>query len=198
MGNFAGETVMGKTGSSVPAAAARDALVFLHERDAAPPQSLAFREPERFTKAPVCGVSGLVPSADCPASVREYVEARRALPVCGWHGSENGVPSVRYPAEYQGWLLAARRSGGLQEEEPLEIITPRDGFVFFAAPGDVRRQAIPAEVTGGGEAQLRVAYDGAEWTEARPFRFFLPLERGTHTLSVRCGEEAREVRFMVE
>jgi penicillin-binding protein 1C len=198
MGNFAGETVMGKTGSSVPAAAARDALVFLHGRDAAPPATLAFGEPERFAKAPVCAVSGLGPSADCPAAVWEYVEAGRAPPVCGWHGSENGVPSVRYPAEYQSWLLAARRSGGLQEEGELEIVTPRDGFVFFAAPQGVRRQAIPAEVTGGSGAELRVAYDGAEWTEARPFRFFLPLERGTHTLSVRCGDETREVRFMVE
>jgi penicillin-binding protein 1C len=202
MGNFSGETVIGRTGSSIPAAIARDALVFLHETlmpdDVFVVGGGGFEEPENYTKIPVCAVSGLAPTAACGAVVYEYAENGVTPAPCSWHRMENGVPVTNYPAEYQGWLLDSRRGGVVEHgASELAIVTPRDGFVFFAGSGG-RNEGIPVEVTGGGRDELRVLYDGAERVVRRPFRFFLPVERGFHTLAVRCGDEEREARFTVE
>ena len=76
MGNFAGDTVMGKTGSSAPAAIARDLLVRLHSRPLAdgtltPAQS--FAEPEHWRRESVCALSGMPAGSACPNTVQEYL-----------------------------------------------------------------------------------------------------------------------------
>ena len=199
MGNFSGETVIGKTGSSIPAAIVRDSLVFLHENIARsePPESLAFREPEGFVKRPVCAVSGLSPTDACITALYEYTDPLSPPPPCNWHRIENGRVTVSYPAGYQSWLLYSRRDGEVEHSgSGLTIVTPRDGFVFFASGGG--SDAIPVEVTGGASDELQVFYDGARRVVRRPFKFFLPLERGGHTLAVRCDDESHEVTFTVE
>jgi penicillin-binding protein 1C len=85
----------------------------------------------------------------------------------------------------------------------LAIVTPRDGFVFYAAAAssvDVQdaQNMIPVEVSGGISDELQVFYDSSKRVVSRPFKFFLPLERGGHTLTVICGGESREVQFSVE
>lgn len=200
MGNFSGETVIGQTGSSVPAAIVRDSLVFQHENYArsAPPESLAFREPEGYVRRPVCVVSGLSPTDACVTSIYEYTDRLSPPPPCDWHRVEDGRITARYPAEYQGWLLNSRREGELEHGgSGLAIVTPRDGFVFFASAGG-ENDAIPVEVIGGASGELLVFYDGERRVVRRPFRFFLPLERGRHTLAVRCAGEDREVEFTVK
>jgi penicillin-binding protein 1C len=195
MGNFSGETVMGKTGSSIPAAIARNSLVFLHRNFTTEIGALDFDEPKGFVKTPVCAVSGLAPTEACAAVLYEYADG--PLAPCTWHSMENGAPRTNYPAEYQSWLIASKREGVAgQTDSELAIVTPRDGFVFFAAAAP--NQAVPVEVIGGAFDELRVFYDGAEWIERRPFKFFLPLERGEHTLTVNCGSESREVSFTVD
>jgi penicillin-binding protein 1C len=200
MGNFSGETVIGKTGSSVPASIVRDSLVFLHENYArsGTSESLAFREPEGETRRPVCALSGRSPTEACVTSIYEYTDPLSPPPPCDWHRVENGRVTVSYPAGYQSWLLSSRREGELEHSgSELAIVTPRDGFVFFAYAGG-ENDAIPVEVIGGASDELQVFYDGRTRAVRRPFRFFLPLERGRHTLAVRCGVETHEVEFTVE
>jgi penicillin-binding protein 1C len=203
MGNFSGETVIGKTGSSVPASVARDSLVFLHENfpaDSGLEHGTEFEEPEGFVKAPVCAVSGLAPGGACAAVLYEYVDPLAERQPCDWHRIEDGLLITVYPAEYQGWLLDSKREGDAEHGgSELTLVTPRDGFVFFAGVADGGpAEAIPVEVTGGLSDELLVLYDGAERKVSRPFRFSLPLERGRHTLTMRCGEEIREINFTVE
>ena len=208
MGNFSGETVVGQTGSSIPAAIARDSLVFLHENYAGPSprraggaggaDGAAFREPEGYVRRPVCALSGLSPTEACAMSVYEYTDPLSPPPPCGWHREENGRVTVSYPADYQSWLLSSGREGELEHSgSELAVVTPRDGSVFFASGGG-ENNAIPVEVTGGASDELLVFYDGEGRVVRRPFRFFLPLERGRHTLTVRCGADTRELEFTVE
>jgi penicillin-binding protein 1C len=202
MGNFSGETVIGKTGSSVPAAIARDSLVFLHRNyPPAPRTGLDFEEPLGLERRRVCAVSGLSPTDACGETLYEYINPDAPPPPCDWHRVENGHVTVSYPARYQNWLLSSRRAGVVEHgASALDIVSPRDGFVFFAAADEDSggNGAIPVEVTGGASAELEVFYDGARRTVSRPFRFFLPLEQGRHTLSVRCADETRKVEFTVE
>jgi hypothetical protein len=117
---------------------------------------------------------------------------------CTWHHLENGVSQVVYPAEYQAWLSASLRQGVLDYgSRSLEILTPRENFVFFKSPG-IGRNEIPVEVIGGAEAVLSVRYDFQDFTVSRPFVFYLPSESGFHTLRVRCGDEEAGVAFSVE
>ncbi|MDR2660150.1 MAG: transglycosylase domain-containing protein [Spirochaetaceae bacterium] len=198
MGNFSGETVIGRTGSSIPAAIARDSLVFLHKNS--PSYDLAFDKPENFIKKPICAVSGLSPTAACGAVLYEYIEAGDEPPLCGWHSIENGIVRISYPANYQRWLMDSKKEGIVEHSvAELAIVTPRDGFVFLSGDGvSYSNQAIPVEVIGGGLDELQVFYDGSERTEHRPFKFFLPMDRGRHTLVVRNGEESRETTFTVK
>jgi penicillin-binding protein 1C len=195
MGNFTGETVMGKTGSSLPAAIARDTLVFLQGRSA---QSPGFPQPEAFALRRVCALSGMAPTPACFSVVSEYVAAETEADPCTWHRLENGVSQVSYPAEYQSWFSASQRQGSLDYgSRPLEIITPREGFVFLQSPG-IGRDEIPVEVIGGGEDLLEVRYDQKVFTVSRPFAFYLPSEPGAHSLRVRCGDEDAKLFFSVE
>jgi penicillin-binding protein 1C len=190
MGNFTGETVIGKTGSSIPAAIVRDALVFL-QGNGGP----GFAEPEGFSLRRVCALSGMAASPDCPSVIDEYAAGDAALgPACTWHRPS----TVVYPAEYQAWFTASSRQGELDyHSRPLEILQPREGFVFFRSPG-IGRDEIPVEVIGGAEDELEVRYDGGTFKVGRPFVFYLASLPGTHTLRVRNGEEEEEISFSVE
>jgi penicillin-binding protein 1C len=185
MGNFSGETVIGRTGSSVPAAIVRDLLVRLQGRRAEP-----FREPSEWSRTPVCALSGMAPGPFCPVVIDEYLPLGAVQSGCDWH---RGGPLV-YPGEYQAWFLDAGREGTLDyEAAPLEIVTPQNDFVYVGA-----MTGIPVEVNGGTEAELEAEYDGTVYRVRRPFRFSIPYLKGRRTLTVRCGGETRTVTFRCE
>jgi hypothetical protein len=105
---------------------------------------------------------------------------------------------VVYPAEYQSWFASSLRPGLIDYgSRPLEIISPREGFVFLRSPG-IGRDEIPVEVIGGVQDSLVVDHNGKSFTLGRPFVFHLSSEPGPHTLSVRNGEEEAEINFTVE
>jgi hypothetical protein len=79
----------------------------------------------------------------------------------------------------------------------MEILSPRDGFVYLSSPG-IGRDEIPVEVIGGGEDTLRVTFDGRTFTVNRPFVFFLDRTVGSHTLRIQNGTEEETVTFTVE
>jgi penicillin-binding protein 1C len=189
MGNFSGETVIGKTGSSIPAAIVSDTLTFLQE------PGRSFPQPEHYHLEPVCSLSGMAPGAACFSVLDEYLRDGDELQPCTWHRLDaNGRPLTVYPAEYQAWFNAAPRQGMLDySASALEIVTPRPGFHFLSGT-----EQIPVEVTGGSGDTLEVIYDGEQFSISRPFSFFLPSRPGAHSLQVSCGGESAAVRFTVD
>jgi penicillin-binding protein 1C len=202
MGNFTGETVIGKTGSSIPAAIVRDTLAFLQGANGPD-----FAPPEAWTLQRICALSGMAPTSACFSVINEYVQGRSGadsfdsggLDPCTWHRAEGfGSTAVVYPAEYQSWFTGSLRQGEMDySSRPLEIISPREGFVFLRSPG-IGRDEIPVEVIGGAEDSLTVSYDNETFAVRRPFVFYLPPRPGSHTLRVRNGDEETEVVFTVE
>lgn len=107
MGNHSGETVVGQTGSSLPATIARFLLDALTERDAgsevARPYGTSsrmgfpqdFPKPRSYRKTRVCSLSGMYPTEFCSSTTEEFVltalsdsalgETRMAP--CSWHFS---------------------------------------------------------------------------------------------------------------
>jgi penicillin-binding protein 1C len=188
MGNFTGETVIGKTGSSIPAAIVRDTLAFLQGRNGPD-----FAPPEAWTLQRICALSGMAPTADCFSVISEYVSGSDGLEPCTWHRT-----AVVYPAEYQSWFRGSLRQGEVDyRSRPLEIVSPREGFVFLRNPG-IGRDEIPVEVIGGPEDDLTVHYDGEIFAVKRPFVFYQLPRPGAHPLRVHSGGEEAEVMFTVE
>ncbi|MDR2314527.1 MAG: transglycosylase domain-containing protein [Spirochaetaceae bacterium] len=193
MGNFTGETVVGRTGSSLPAAVVRQLLVRLQGT-----RREAFLEPQGWVKTPVCALSGMAPSAACPSVIEEYLPPDWAGESCSWHKLRGSSVEVKYPPEYQGWFFSQTREGTINySASPLEIISPRDNYTFFPSSGP-GTQSIPVEVIGGSEDTITVDYDTETFTVSRPFVFFLPYAPGRHSLRVRNGGETAAVYFIAE
>ena len=207
MGNFAGNTVMGKTGSSLPAWVAKNVLDKLEMPAHSPAgQTLSetqnFPEPENWHKERICSLSGLKAGPNCKAVVSEYVKAGTELADCSWHTKLNNSEeiSVIYPPEYQQWLRSNPSKGLIEySQAPLTILTPKTDSLFFYSSLHASKQAIPFEVTGGSENQLDVFYDEKKYaTINRPFIFTLPVDRGEHSCHICCGNEEVTMSFTVK
>ena len=200
MGNFAGQTVIGKTGSSLPAWVAKNIFDKLESGPSSYTPDMNFPEPDHWHKERICRLSGMKAGPDCNASVTEYVRDGTTLDKCNWHTKINGEVTIVYPPEYQQWLRMRKDNALIDySEAPLTLITPKDNAMFFYASLNKEKQAIPFEVTGGQEDNLKVIYDGDYFDEIpRPFIFTLPVERGTHSCQMICGSESTEITFLVK
>jgi penicillin-binding protein 1C len=196
MGNFSGDTVMGRTGSSLPASVVRSLLIRLQGNR---PGGTAFREPENWTKTAICALSGMVPTPACPAVIEEYLPQGFGTESCTWHTAwHNEWAGTVYPPEYQSWFLSLPREGNVDYAAvPLHIVTPRDNYSFLPSSGS-GSHSIPVEVIGGAGDELTVDYSGVTFTVSRPFVFFLPYRPGRHTLTVVNGSEIDTVHFTAE
>jgi penicillin-binding protein 1C len=202
MGNFTGETVIGRTGSSIPASIVRDTLVFL-QGPFGTMNSPGFPDPQEWRLQKVCALSGMTPSDACLSVISEYVRPGEESKTCTWHQTVNGRSEVIYPAEYQAWFTSAVRQGSLDYgSRPLEILSPRDGFEYLSSSG-IGRDEIPVALIGGIEDQLRVIFNAKTlnertFTVSRPFVFYLDRAPGFNTLHIQCGDEEETVTFTVD
>jgi penicillin-binding protein 1C len=196
MGNFTGETVIGKTGSSIPAAIVHDTLVLLEEKRGM--YIPDFPAPEHWQLKRVCALSGMMPTDACLSVINEYVQSGDESMFCTWHQIVNGRSVTVFPAEYQSWFAGAQRQGAIDyASRPLEIVTPRSGFVYLTNPG-IGMDDIPVEIIGGENDESLVNHNGNVIRVKRPFAFYLPRMTGLNTLSVQNGNEEQTVVFTVE
>ena len=225
MGNFAGDTVIGKTGSSAPAAIARDILVRLHRQplvDGTFTPTHAFAEPEHWHRESVCALSGIPAGSACPNVVQEYLPStftafnrydtyerenaqygqegdkyQQGDGTCTWHRTKNGRMVTVYPEEYRRWFANVTRHGAIgQSNNALTVIRPADGSHFVSSP---HYSTIPIEITGGAEDTVQIIYDEhTPFILNRPFSGNLPLEKGKHRILIHCGDDEVSVAFTVE
>ena len=199
MGNFSGETVVGKTGSSLPAWVAKNVLDNL-EKNTPARDNTGFEEPEHWKKIRICSLSGMPASQDCPATVYDYVKDGMKLKQCQWHQRKGDEILIRYPPEYQTWILDNKISAQINyNSAPLKILTPQDNAIFYYSNLNSDFQAIPVQVSGGYENTLYVIYDETEYAAlSRPFTFSLPVEKGQHTVHFTCGSETAAITYQVK
>ena len=201
MGNFSGNTVMGKTGSSLPAWVAKNILDKLEGAGNKNYFELSdFPEPEGWHKERICALSGMKAGKNCRSVVSEYVKNDSDLRFCDWHVKINGEIQTVYPPEYQQWLRSHPDRGLIEySQSPLTILTPKNDSLFFYSSLNSNRQAIPLEVTGGNEDKLDIFYDDKKIaTIDRPFIYSLPVNRGEHSCRVQCGMEELTILFTVK
>ncbi|MDR1215364.1 MAG: penicillin-binding protein 1C [Treponema sp.] len=192
MGNFSGETVVGKTGSSIPAAIAHDVLSLMENRNT--PSEM--REESVFVEEKkICALSGLSATGFCPGVVNEYFRTGQQLRPCSWHVGG----SVTYPPEYRAWLTERFRSGETEASgQSARIRLPRNGTIFYTDPSNLEQtQGARIETVGFDEAIVYL--DGILQGKLNSAGIFiLPLSRGSHTVKVDDGENNAEVVFEVK
>ena len=205
MGNFDGQTVMGKTGSSLPAWSAKRMLDFMYGNTTPPAEKLKqmeFPEPENWSKEKICSLSGMPAGPDCPAAVYEYCLKGSYDPsaCCSWHKKVDGKLETLYPSEYQQWMRITRPDLQVNyNTSPLSIKSPKNKALFYYSELHKEKQAVSVEVFGGAQNSLEVYYDDELFAVIdRPFVFQLPVERGEHSCRVVCGDEVCKISFVVK
>jgi len=133
MGDFSGNTVIGRTGSSLPAAIAAEMLEIIHT------EGSVFNEVPDSKEVRLCTLSGLIPNSYTPSTYFEYLPLNAETEISDWHRSDpdsptNAVVTV-YPEEYASWLAVNNRTGliTLSNNNP-QIIYPANNSVFFIDP----------------------------------------------------------------
>ena len=208
LGNFSGETVIGKTGSSIPAYVAKEVLTRLQSSADGNGKILParnFAEPEHWHRGTVCALSGMIASSDCPNTISEYLpdsltaEDKKKLR-CTWHTKENGRLKTVYPEEYRNWFLSAERYGAVNAGGvPLTIVRPMSGSRFLYDRAYKNIAVVPLEINGGHGDTVRVFLDGAEYAVLeRPFFINLSAGKGKHRVRAVCANEEQTVVFTVE
>lgn len=208
LGNFSGETVIGKTGSSIPAYVAKEVLTRLQTSADGSGKILParnFAEPEHWHRGTVCALSGMIASSDCPNTISEYLpdsltaEDKKRLR-CTWHTKENGRLKTVYPEEYRNWFLSAERYGAVNAGGvPLTIVRPVSGSRFLYDRAYKNIAVVPLEINGGHGDTVRVFLDGAEYAVLeRPFFINLSAGKGKHRVRAVCADEEQTVVFTVE
>ena len=194
-GNFGGDTVIGETGSSIPARIVREILDELTDSYGAG----KFLKPNEYEKVSVCSLSGLSPSKDCPSVTEEFmrITASRnkkldAAKKCDWHYRNNNKLKINYPSEYQHWANSRNMLGSSRiDGSVLEITFPRNNasFVYDSSlPAGV--QVLNVKAAGGSKSHAELYVDGMSCgTVYDIFSWNIPLSVGKHVLTLVCGDE---------
>lgn len=211
MGNVSGETVQGRTGSSLPARVAGELLNKVQTGH------VEFPVPSGAEEVTICTLSGMAPGPVCPGIRKEYLPTGEHLHQCSFHRLGDGKMSVVLPALYDQWQRRYMESPGsnffgtssrgdpqYSREDDMDndfrIVYPRDGSVYYidpAVPHDVQAIAVRA-VGGDGDPADVYLNDKKVDTVSPPYRWLFTLERGSWTVSMKSGGEEERVQFSVK
>jgi penicillin-binding protein 1C len=188
MGNFSGETVVGRTGSSIPARIAAAVLTDLEAGEGGEASALggdlSYLGAEEVE---ICALSGMSAGPYCSGTLGEWIPTDHVPGPCNWHlrGGE-----VRYPAEYRAWLAERFRTGGAVGAAAGaayggRIRIPEAGAIYYLQPFlPPDAQALRVE-TVGFDPGAPVYTDGQFRGSLNAAGIFvLPLELGPHRIQV--------------
>jgi len=184
MGNFSGETVVGKTGSSIPARIAADLLKALEQSYPAA-IGKGHHAPAELSLTEICSLSGMSANkVSCSGTIYEWINPQKKPAVCTWHRNPGSAPE--YPPEYQAWLKERRRAGDVAPPNGSGYIRlPVEGSVFYFDPALPREaQAIRVETIGFNHDALVYADDVLQGSINHAGVFLLPLRRGLRRIVV--------------
>jgi penicillin-binding protein 1C len=186
MGNFSGETVVGRTGSSIPARIAAALLGALEQSAGQAPQNgkNQFEEAEAGSRRiEICALSGMAAGPACAGTLREWLPPERNIAPCTWHiGADS---EAEYPAEYQAWLRERFRQGHAASSGSAAIRLPRNGSVFYFDPSlPPEAQAIRVETAGFSPGALVWTDNVPQGSVNQAGVFALPLRRGRQRIVV--------------
>ena len=206
MGNFSGETVIGSTGSSIPARIASRLLAAMEQSAGADIetadrsvsdrtntdkdifiQNLSGPPPSGITQTRICALSGMAAGPYCTGIVQEWLRPENAVELCTWHTQAG----LFYPPEYRPLLTERFRSGSTRNAENGIIRIPVQGSLYYLDPFvPLEAQALRIETAGFGPDALLFMDGILEGSLNYAGVYALPMSRGYHTVVVEDTEGA--------
>ncbi|MFP3043780.1 transglycosylase domain-containing protein [Treponema primitia] len=190
MGNFSGETVVGRTGSSIPARIAAELLAAMEQSSGGGGfgESLGGPVPAEAGEIEICALSGMAATPYCAGTLREWIRiketagSRGKQEPCSWHQAGELI----YPPEYQAWLTERFRAGNTGQRGAAGYIRlPAPGSVFYIDPSlPEDAQALRVETVGFGINGVVYVDDTLQGSLNTAGVFPLTLRRGQHRLVV--------------
>ena len=196
MGNYNGNTVIGKTGSSLPAYCGKNILDYLEKGKVF--ETLNFKTPENYHLEKICSLFGEKPDVFCNETVFEYVKNDDELDYCTYHKEKD---KINYPAEYQQWMELYDVKGEIEYESmKMEVVLPKNDSIYYLNENSsLLNQIIPIEVFGGSDDILQIYLDGTKIKEIeRPFSTTINVGKGDHILNFVSGDEDQLINFYVK
>ncbi|HBD96401.1 MAG: hypothetical protein A2015_03915 [Spirochaetes bacterium GWF1_31_7] len=200
MGNFSGETVIGKTGSGIPASIAVKTLETLIENTG----NKDFKRPDNIKKELICPLSGELITPLCSGGVYEYFNKNEIINSCSFHQKRAGEVYVEYPIEYSKW---ARDSGKIDilpglssNEDNLEIVKPKNNAVYYFDPSiPAENQAVRLEVLYTKPNEEIKLFVNGKYKESLkyPYEWFFPLNIGEWEIEVRSNYQNDKINIKV-
>ncbi len=199
VGNFNGQPMDGVSGVSGAGPLLYRAVLQTARRY--PAGALPTPEQAGAVAMPVCRLSGMRATRDCPSMIEWFLPGTEPLRDDDW---QEGGRTV-LPAEYAEWerttgqpravrTLAATRGPAADPDEPAPytLISPQDGDRYAVPPGVERRYAtIPLTAVGRSPDEPATWYidgrpfDGARWRLVAGTHRFEVLWRSGHSASAR-------------
>ncbi len=193
VGNFSGDRMRKVSGVTGAAPLWNRIMLHLHQQNQEPGK---FAPPPLMVQRPICAITGLKPTKDCPSVVLEYF-AIADLPS---YEKEN---TFELSPEYNEWL--SRQEQPRLTKDDLKIVFPQNNDYFLIDPAnpngklEFKLAAKPTEpvewslISKTGKKTLTPTASSQAISQA----IFWPLEVGEWTLEVKSGEKIDRVNFQV-
>jgi penicillin-binding protein 1C len=195
VGNFNGEPMRQVSGVTGAAPLWNRIMLHLHSHQ----EPAAFPLPKNLVQRPICAISGLKPTPDCPSVVQEYLFTEDIS------NYERQSHTVNLPSEYDEWL--ARQEQPSFTSSSLKILSPHNGDFFLLHPGEETNRTS-AEGGGTQRLEFRLAamptqpvewwLNGEKLATQSSNSLFWQLRPGKWTLQAKSGEMMDTVSFQVQ
>ncbi len=198
VGNFNGEPMRQVSGVTGAAPLWNRIMLHLHSHQ----EPAAFPLPKNLVQRPICAISGLKPTPDCPSVVQEYLFTEDIS------NYERQSHTVNLPSEYDEWLARQEQPSFISSS--LKILSPHNGDFFLLHPGEETNRTSAEDAEGGGTQRLefRLAamptqpvewwLNGEKLATQSSNSLFWQLRPGKWTLQAKSGEMMDTVSFQVQ
>jgi penicillin-binding protein 1C len=193
VGNFSGDRMRKVSGVTGAAPLWNRIMLHLHQKGQEPGK---FAPPPLMVQRPICAITGLKPTKDCPSVVLEYF----AIADLSSYEKEN---TFELSPEYNEWL--SRQHQPRLTKDDLKIVFPQNDDYFLIDPADANPKlefklaSNPTEpvewslISKTGKKKLITNASSQGISQV----VFWPLEIGEWTLEVKSGEKIDRVNFQV-
>ncbi|MEA1911169.1 MAG: penicillin-binding transpeptidase domain-containing protein, partial [Spirochaetota bacterium] len=197
MGDFSGNTVIGRTGSSLPAAIAAEMLEIIHT------EGSEFNEVPDSKELRLCTLSGLIPNSYTPSTYFEYLPLNTETEISDWHipdpDSPGNAVTTIYPEEYSSWLTVSGRSGIIAFESNYhKIIYPSNNAVFFIDPAvPSSDQILKIKTIGFSGKPAVVIINGIKAGETENGIYNFELKKGEWKIEFKNSIDSDRIKIVV-
>lgn len=192
VGNFTGAPMRKVSGVTGAAPLWHRIMLQLHQQNQEPGK---FAPPPLMVQRPICAITGLKPTPDCPSVVLEY------FAIADLENYEQET-TFQLSEEYNEWL--SRQHQPRLTKDDLKIVFPRNDDYFLIDPAaanpklEFKLASLPTEpvewwlISKTGQRK-QISFQASQASQA----VFWPLEVGEWTLEVKSGEKIDRVNFQV-